>query len=382
MSTLSPVALFLPSLVGGGVRRVMVNLACGLAGEGLPVDLVLARAEGPYLSELPPQVRVVDLDSRRVGQAVPGLVRYLRRTRPQALLAAMEHANLSALIARIISGVPVKVAISVHALYSQEVGLFPHRRNRVLVPFLVRWLYPRASAVIAVSESVADDLAHAAGISREKIRVIYNPVVTPRLRELLQELPDHPWFVLKDDESAGRQSDPPEQPPPVILSAGRLTPEKDFETLIRAFHLLRPGRKARLVILGEGPLREELEGLIGELGLTDRIRLPGFVSNPYSYMARAALFVLSSRREGFGNVLVEALAAGTKIVSTACPGGPAEILDQGRYGCLVPPGDKEALVEAIEQALDLTPLPQLLRQRAEDFSIERILPMYREVLNV
>lgn len=366
MSDLPPVALFIPSLYGGGVRRVMVNLARGLVQEGLPVDMVLTRAEGPYLSQLPSQVRVVDLNSRRVGLAVPALIRYLRRARPKALLSAMEHANLAALIAKALSGVPVKVVVSVHAIYSREVELFPHRRNRALVPFLVRRLYPYASTVVAVSESVAADLAAAAGL--QKIKVIFNPVVTPRLREQLQELPDHPWFDLKG--------------PPVILSAGRLTAEKDFESLIRAFHLLRLRRPARLVILGEGPQREKLEGLVRSLKLDDYVQLPGFVSNPYRYMARAAVFVLSSRREGFGNVLVEALAAGTPVVSTACPGGPAEILEQGRYGRLVPVGDVDALAEAVEQTLGTPPNPELLRLRAEDFSIERILPLYREVLNV
>ncbi|HHX87664.1 MAG TPA: glycosyltransferase, partial [Firmicutes bacterium] len=219
------VALFIPSLYGGGVRRVMVNLARGLVQEGLPVDMVLTRAEGPYLSQLPPRVRVVDLKSRRVGLAVPALIRYLRRTRPKALLSAMEHTNLAALIAKSLSGVPVRVVVSVHAMYSREVELFPHRQNRALIPFLVRRLYPHASTVVAVSESVAADLAAAAGLPREKIKVIYNPVVTSHLREQLQEPLNHPWFG-------------PEEPP-VILSAGRLTEEKDFLSLIQAFHLLR-----------------------------------------------------------------------------------------------------------------------------------------------
>ncbi len=362
------VALFIPSLYGGGVRRVMVNLARGLVREGLPVDMVLTRAEGPYLSQLPPQVRVVDLKSRRVGLAVPALIRYLRRTRPGALLSAMEHANLAALIAKVLSGVPVRVVVSVHAMYSQEVELFPHRRNRALIPFLVRRLYPRASQVVAVSESVAADLAEAAGLPRGKIQVIFNPVVTPRLREQLQEPLDHPWFDHGE--------------PPVILSAGRLTEEKDFPSLIRAFHLLHLRRPARLIILGEGPQREVLEQLICNLELDGHVQLPGFVPNPYPYMARAAVFVLSSRREGFGNVLVEALAAGVPVVSTDCPGGPAEILEQGRYGRLVPVGDVDRLAEAILETLNHPPDPQLLRLRAEDFSIEQILPLYRGVLHV
>lgn len=360
-------ALFLPSLEGGGVRRVMVNLARGFSAAGTTVDMVLARAKGSYLAQLPPAVRVIDLHTDRVAHALPGLARYLRRERPAALLTAMEHAGLVALGARRLSGVAVRVVVSAHTIYSQETRHFPHRRNRFLVPFLVRRLYPRAGAIVAVSNGVAGDLARAAGLPRERIRVIPNPVITPELLVQMREPLEHPWFAPGE--------------PPVVLSVGRLTAEKDFPLLLEAFVLLRRGgRRARLIMLGEGPERAKLEALIARSGLVAEIALPGFVANPYPYLVRAAVVALSSRWEGFGNVLVEALAAGAPVVSTDCPSGPAEILDGGRYGRLTPVGDAAALAAALSDTLDAPPEPALLRQRSRDFTLERILPLYREVL--
>lgn len=362
------VALLLPSLQGGGVRRMMVNLARGLTGEGLPVDMVLGQVTGSYLDQLPPQVRLVDLRSPRTSLALPALVRYLKRERPSALLSAMEHVNLLALAARRLARLPLRVVVGVHAVYSYEWRHFARRRNRLLVPLLVRRLYPQADAVVAVSEGVAADLAAAAGLPRERISVIHNPVVTPELLRLIDEPAGHPWFAAGE--------------PPVVLSAGRLTAEKDFPTLLRAFARLRRRLPARLLIVGEGTERPHLEALARELELQDDFALPGFTANPYRYMSRAAVFALSSKWEGFGNVLVEALAAGLPVVSTDCPGGPSEILGQGRYGRLLPPGDEEALAGALEETIKRPPPRELLRRRAMDFTLERIVPLYRKVLGL
>ncbi|NLO89188.1 MAG: glycosyltransferase, partial [Clostridia bacterium] len=189
-------------------------------------------------------------------------------------------------------------------------------------------------AVVAVSQGVADDLVKTTGLMRELIKVIYNPIVTPELLEKAKESIGHPWFK-------------PGQPP-VILSAGRLTAAKDFPTLIHAFARVRAERLARLMILGEGEERPNLESLVRELGLESDVSMPEFVENPYAYMARAAVFVLSSAWEGFGNVLVEAMAVGTPVVSTDCPSGPAEILEGGKWGKLVPVGDVEKLAKALK----------------------------------
>jgi glycosyltransferase involved in cell wall biosynthesis len=189
-----------------------------------------------------------------------------------------------------------------------------------------------------VSEGVKDDLARAGRLSLEQIRVVPNPVVTSELFEMAAVPIDHPWFV--------------EGAPPVILGIGRLTTQKDFGTLIRAFAEVRGQREARLMILGEGSERPALERLARELGVRDDVVLPGFVDNPFAFLKRAALFVLSSTYEGLPGVLIQALACGTPVVSTDCDSGPREILDGGRLGILVPVGDLDALANGIREALD------------------------------
>jgi glycosyltransferase involved in cell wall biosynthesis len=210
--------------------------------------------------------------------------------------------------------------------------------SRRLEPLLLRTFYPWASSVVAVSRGAADDLARTTGLPRGKVEVVYNPVITPEILALADQAPADPWFA-------------PSQPP-VILGVGRLTRQKDFATLIRAFAAVRRRRPARLVILGEGEDRTALEELAAALGVSDDVALPGFRENAVGYMARAALFVLSSAWEGLPTVLIEALAAGTRVVSTDCPSGPREILDGGRLGALVPVGDAVAMAAAIDAALD------------------------------
>ena len=358
------IALFLPSLRGGGAERVMVNLARGFYDQGINVDLVLAKAEGPYLSEVPAGVRVIDLHSSRVLFSLPGLMRYLRRERPRSILSAMDHANIVAIWARKLSGVPCRVIVSVHNTLSRTTAHSSNLRVR-LIPNLIRIFYPWADDIVTVSNGVADDFASTTGLQRERIKVIYNPVITPELFEKAREPLHHPWFA------AGQ--------PPVVLSVGRLTKQKDYPTLIRAFALVRRKYPARLMILGEGEERAKLEALAQELGLQDDISLPGFVDNPYAYMARAAVFVLSSAWEGFGNVLVEAMAVGTPVISTDCPSGPAEILENGRWGKLVPVGDVEELAKAIMTTLRDPNHPDVAK-RAQDFRIEKLVQNYLKVL--
>jgi len=358
-------ALFLPSLRGGGAERVMVNLARGFVERGLQVDLVLARAEGPYLSQVPKEVRVVDLGAQRVLHSLPGLVRYLREERPQAMLSALNHANIVAIWAKLLARVKTRLVVSERTTLSRSTENASSIRVK-FIPFLVKAFYPYADVVVAVSRGVAEDLIARIGLTAEKIKVIYNPVVTPELFTKAEEPLDHPWFRPGE--------------PPVILGVGRLTKPKDFPTLIRAFALVRKERPARLMILGEGEERPNLEALVRELGLEEDVALPGFVENPYKYMKRAAVFVLSSRWEGFGNVLVEAMALGTPVVATDCPSGPAEILEGGKWGRLVPVGNHEALAEATLQVLRGEKVGA--SARALMFSVERMLEEYANVLGV
>lgn len=313
----------------------MLTLAGGFADRGLTVDLVVARVEERYLSRIPDAVRLVELGGKGVLASLPDLVRYLRAQAPAVLLSAMDHANLVALWARWLARAPTRVYVSVHAIISQETRNSPRWADR-LIPFLIRRFYPWADGVIAISRGVAEDFAATVAPRNIPVRIIYNPVVTPQISEKAREPLDHPWFTPGE--------------PPVVLGVGRLHKSKDFATLIRAFAQARRMRPARLIILGGGEEMPNLDRMVDRLDLRDVVSLPGFVDNPYVYMARAALLVLSSEWEAFGNVLVEAMALGTPVVATDCH-GPKEILKDGALGRLVPRGDAETLAGAIGDAL-------------------------------
>ena len=337
-------ALFVPSLRGGGAERVMVNLAREFIEQGREVDMVLATTEGPYLSEVHPEVRVVKLGARRVVSSLPSLVRYLRREQPAALLSTMKHANIVAIWARQIAGVPVRLVVREAA----AVGISARNKTTIrgqLMPYLMRHSYRRADKVVANSHGVAEGLVAIAGVSAGDVAVICNPVVRPNLFARAEESPDHPWFRPGE--------------PPICIGVGRLAVQKDFPTLIRAFALARKERPIRLMILGEGEERIKLETLVRQLGLEDDIQLPGFTVNPYKYMKSARLFVLSSQWEGSPNTLIEAVALGTTAVSTDCPSGPTEILEGGRLGLLVPVGDvgrlSQAILEGLERSFEPSP---------------------------
>jgi glycosyltransferase involved in cell wall biosynthesis len=353
------IAIFLPSLEGGGAERSMCRLAMGLAKRGVQVDLVLAKKIGPYLQQLPASVRVVDLRSSRMIASIPNLVRYLRDERPGSLISALSHANVIAILSHLLASSRAKLIVSERAPLFQAQANAKFVRDRIL-PFLMRALYNRADHIIAISRGVADQLA-AAGIPGDKIAVIHNPVVDNTLLEKAKEALDHHWFVP--------------DAPPVIVAAGRLEKEKDFQTLIRAFSLIRKTRAIRLMILGEGESRAELHNMAKQLGVVDDVSLPGFVDNPYKYMKHAAAFVLSSLFEGFGNVIVEAMACGTPVISTDCPCGPAEILEKGRWGRLVAVGDAKAMAKAIEEVLDEVTHPDV-RSRAAVFNVENMTNEY------
>ena len=232
----------------------------------------------------------------------------------------------------------------------------------------IRKLYPRIDAIIAVSEGVRQDTLAVSGVSPERVHVARNPVITPALLEAAAEPPPHPWLEQKEI--------------PVLLGAGRLTRQKDFPTLIRAFAKLRQTRPCRLIILGDGRQRSELESLARELNVEQDLALPGFTANPYVYMRHADLFVLSSRWEGSPNVLTEAMALGTPVVSTDCPSGPNELLDQGRIAPLLPMGDWERLAEAMAKVLDHPMAPETLQKAVREYNAQTSAQRYLEILGV
>jgi glycosyltransferase involved in cell wall biosynthesis len=364
---MSKIAFFLPSLAGGGAEKTALVIGAGFLERGHQVDIVLAKAQGELMSSVPPEAKVLNLGAFRTLAALPGLTAYLRREKPEALISFPDVANAIAIWAKMLSSSQTKVLIGVHNHLSDVIKNSSKLQEKIY-PALLRIFYRHAAVVMAISNGVAEDVVKVTGIPRHKIIVIYNPIPVSNIIRLKSESIDHPWFV-------------PEQPP-VILSVGRLVKQKDYPTLLNAFALVRKHRQVRLVILGEGELHNRVLDWATKLGIVSDVDLPGFVHNPYSYMSRCSVFVLSSAWEGFGNVLAEALACGTQVVSTDCQSGPDEILENGRYGRLVPVGDHVAMAEAIETALDHPLPPEALQARARAFSVESAVKKYLNVLGL
>lgn len=331
------ITLVIASMGRGGAERAVAKLASGLAEKGEQVDLVLARSGGLNLAQLHPAVRVVHLGAPRLVAALVPLARYLRQNRPAVVFSALDYVNVVTILARALSRVPVPLVVSERNTLSAAVAHTTRRRTRWM-PRLIRWTYPRADAVVAVSEGVATDLVTLCGLRADSVHVLNNPIVTPELERMRAEPVEHPW--LRDKTI------------PTVLAVGRFVPQKDFGTLLEAFAMARRSRPARLVLLGDGVLRPDLEEQVSRLGIGDDVSLPGFVANPYPSMAAADVFVLSSRWEGSPGVLIEAMSCGTPVIATDCPSGPRQILDGGRYGRLVRPSDPAALADALVDALD------------------------------
>ncbi|TVQ88896.1 MAG: glycosyltransferase [Chromatiaceae bacterium] len=371
-SNAAPIPILASFSGAGGVERMLVNLIEGLLAQGRAVELLLIRAEGPHLAAVPAAVHRVPLGARHALAAVPALARWLRREQPAALLVAKDRAGRAAVLARALAGTRTRLLLRLGTNLSAAMAGRP-AAVRVLRYAPIRLLYPHLDQVIAVSAGVAADTARIAGLPPTRISVIRNPVLTPGLTTQAALPCPHPWLAAGCGQDA----------PPVIVAAGRLERQKDFPTLLRAFAGLRRQRPARLLILGEGGGRAGLEQLAGALGLrlgpAGDFDLPGFQSNPYSFFARAHLFVLSSAWEGSPNALTEALALGIPVVATDCPSGPRELLAHGRYGPLVPVGDADALAAAMAATL-ADPLPATLLRAAvheyqRDLSAARYLAL-------
>jgi len=394
----------IPNLDGGGAGQTALKIAGGLAGRGHRVDIVLFSPSAAFPKEIPEAARFIVLCSRaqwtrraeadmppgavwrperapalRLARLAAGLVRdfpadapgllhraapgrvlrfarYIESERPDIVFANLQPAELAAFFARRLT-VPRNFP-----------PIVPIRRNiakpRSRMTKRRRLLFPEAAHVVAVSRGVAESLSTSVGVPAEKLTAIYNPTFTPDIARRAAAEPDHPWF---GDDGA-----------PVILGAGRLAPQKGFPTLIEAFRRVSAARACRLIILGEGKLRTQLEGQVRSLGLENSVSLPGWVENPYAFMSRAALFVLSSQHEGFPGVLIEALACGCPAASTDCPAGPSEILEDP--GFLAPVGDPEALSKVMLRALDLNVNKATLRTRASRFSVERAADDYETLI--
>lgn len=398
------IAFAIPSLASGGAGRVVLAIARGLVARGHQIDIVLFRTSVHHPEEVPADARlfVVDDAPDRITKSKPGyaalrariavveshakrfgwlhlaralkwhplvlptriqylqacqMANYIDKQKPDIVFTTLTRSVLSALFARRLIDNPPPVVPIIQGIIEK------HRKHKQI---RYRALFPDAAHVVAVSNGVADSIAERIGVPRSALTTIYNPVVSPELDALKSQTPDHPWFT--------------DNGPPVILGCGRLIELKGFTVLIKAFARLVERQQCRLIILGTGPQREKLESLIARLNLQGKVSLPGHTDNPFAFMSRAKLFVLSSRTEGLPTALIEALACGCPCVSTDCPSGPAEILQDGEIGSLVPVGDHAALADAMARTLAYPPDKGKLFARAGFFSAGRAVKMYEDLI--
>jgi len=364
-------AFVIPSLGDGGSNRFVIKVAAGLAKRGYRVDLIAIDPRGQYASETTAGLRRIDLGiipikGMTLLKAIWSLKKYIQNERPNVLMAATTSVNILAVTANFLARNTTSVVVSERSPIKASAvdASTMSRLYRRLIPTV----YPRAAKVIAVSKGVADELISSYQIDSKLVSVIYNPVVSKDIDRLKDKPVNEPWLQ--------------ESTIPVVLAVGRLHPAKDFSTLIRGFAVLRSRIEARLIILGEGRCRLDLQELVAELGLQDSVRIPGFVENPYAYMSRANVLAMTSVYEGICNVVIEALACGCPVVATDCTGGgPREVLEHGKWGALIPTKDPRQLSEALATALTSEHEPENYMQRAAYFSVESSLDKYQELFS-
>lgn len=352
MSNPQRIAFLLSDLRFGGITTVTLNLINLIIKDNFLIDLVVLTSEkSSYLSKIPSEIRIFDLkkgiyDARlkNAGKIIFPIYNYLKQEKPDFVISNLWMYNVFVIIAKFLGNIPTKLTIVEHDHLLIELKKYQLSNNfrsglqTKILPLFVSCFYPFADNIVAVSQGLARDLETEFKLKPNLIKTIYNPIINVNLLDKAQESLNHSWFT--------------DEQPPVILGVGRLCQEKDFPTLIRSFALVRKQRNTRLMILGEGEERSHLEKLIQELGLEKDVLMPGFVTNPYAYMAKASVFVLSSIREGLPTVLVEAMALNTPVVSTKAKGGALEILADGKFGDVVPVGDFNTMAEAIVKILD------------------------------
>ena len=339
------ICVFVPTLNQGGAERVMVKLANAFQARGYPVDLVVATLTGPHIREVADGVTVVDLGCSRTATAVWPLMRYLRSHQPVGLLSTLTHANVVATIAVRLSGLRIRTVLREAGLPTLDTKQSRDKGPKGILK-IAQWVFPYADCVVGVSNGVKDELVSMLKIDNKvEHLVIYNPVIS----DGLYQLADTP--VAESLSNVFRK--------PVVLGVGRMAPEKDFATLIKAFAKVRESLDCHLLILGEGALKNQLQALVDSEGLQDSVFMPGFVDNPYPYIKKCTVYVLSSVSEGLPNALIESLALGVPVVSTSIVNGPSEILEDGTWGDLVPIGNSEAMADSIVNAIrsDVDPIP-------------------------
>ena len=365
MTNVSHLAIVIGSLQMGGAEKAAVHLANEFERRGIRVDMVMVNAKGEFISHLEPGVRVIDLKARHTRRAGKPFRNYILKEQPEIVIAIQSHVQLMVLMTRHKHRFTFPVILNEQSIFSSNV---PARGlKNILIRILAKKYFPLADAVAAVSTATAKDFTVCFPELNGRVDVIYNPVLPSVLTKETISVPDHPFFQTQEI--------------PLIMSAGRLNPSKDFNTLLKAVSIVRKQIPVHLMILGEGEERENLLRQAKELQITESFSLPGFIPNPMSWMNYASVFVLSSKYEGLPFVLVEAMSVGCPVISTDCPGGSSEILGNGTYGRMVPVGDPERMAEAIVFTLKNRINKSILQKRASDFSAGSVVNNYLELID-
>ncbi|MCY4732133.1 glycosyltransferase [Natronomonas gomsonensis] len=355
------ISLFIGRLNIGGAERVAVNLSKGLSNRNYDVEIILLKKEGELLDDIPSDVSITSLEVSRARLAFKPLIKYLFNNRPETIISFMTQANIITAVSNKLAGSPATTILTEHTTLSKKHSITT-KRDRLLG----KYTYRLSDHIVGVSNGVANDVAQWSNISEDGIETIYNPTIPESFLNKNYNMPDHPWF--RDNNTS------------VILSAGRHVPQKEYSTLIKSFSRLVTDHNVRLILLGDGRLTDDYKNLVKSLGIEDYVLMPGFIKDPYDYMSHADVFVVSSKLEGLSLVIIEALGTGTPVVSTDCPHGPREILDNGKYGKLVPIGDDKEMATEIVNVLNSSTDPEFLKSRASDFTIEAIVKKYVELI--
>jgi glycosyltransferase involved in cell wall biosynthesis len=365
------VAFYLPNLNSGGAERVAVRLMNGMAEKNIKIDLLLNVCQGKFLKDINPQIKITSLGAGRTLKSIIPLISYLKENKPKMIISHLSHINVIMIIAKIFANIDTKSIVVEHNTFTEfQFARMGIRIKHQVLKLCMKIFYNFADKVVGVSLGVSKDITKLLNLKQEKITTIYNPVVNQSLIDDAQKEVKHEWIVNKEC--------------PVLLAVGRLTIQKDYYTLLSAVAHLNKKRPLRLIILGTGELLEELRDFAKNLNISEMIDLYGFCDNPYAFMSKVDLFVLSSKWEGLPTVLIEAMACGCPVVSTDCPSGPSEILCDGKYGYLVPVEQPILLANAIERTLDGNNKDDrtLIRDRALEFSVDNSLQSYLTLINL
>lgn len=366
------IAIYLPNLNSGGAERIAVRLMNGMAERNMKIDLLLNSCQGPFLKDINSRIKIFDLGTTRTLKSIIPLIYYLRENKPDVIISHLSHANVIMILAKILANINTRIIVVEHNTFTKfQFAKIDIKIKYELLKFCMKIFYSFSDKVVGVSLGVSKDITNLLNLKKDKSTTIYNPVVSQDLLNNSEEKVEHKWIINKKY--------------PVLLAVGRLTIQKDYYTLLRAVAHVNEKKPLRLIILGTGELLEELKDFAEKLKIDNMVDFFGFCANPYAFMSKVDLFVLSSKWEGLPTVLIEAMACGCPVVSTDCPSGPSEILCDGKYGSLVPVEQPILLANAIEKMLDDKKNKDKerisIRNRALDFSVDNSLNSYLTLIN-